>query len=327
MDRRVNAETGEGMTTTVFERNPKKTLFFSGLFVILIALSILEFTASKIIGLGKVVVYHSHPIYGYRPIPNQTVSRDQGRTTIHINNLGLRANQDWNENQANNTRVLFLGDSVTYGGSYIDNHDLFSTLAFKNNPNLQTANAGVNGWGILNIHGLIKNLNFMPAKVYITVVPEGDFYRGLNRIGGQLFWVDKPKWALEELFYYGVHKLSLQKNRELNIALLPKHEQEKTVALAAQALKEYDVYLKKQGHQHYIFITPTLFQVLQQATNDILVQQKLNHNDLNYIYIKDHIPNNLSIEQRKNLFHDSIHLTQAGHQLWANIIGQAINLK
>lgn len=311
----------------IFEKNPKKTLFFSVLLFIFIVVGVLEFSASKIFGLGKVVVYQSHPIYGYRPIANQLVSRDNGHTNIKINNLGLRANQDWLEKIPNKKRILFLGDSVTYGGSYIDNQDLFSTLAFKNNRNIETANAGVNAWGILNIHGLIKNLNFIPADIYITLVPEGDFYRGLNGIGGQPFWTRKPKYALEELWQHGAYVLSLKKNPGLLIRSLPLQEQEKTVELAVLALKEYDEYLKQQGFQHYIFITPTLPQVVENTENDLLIKNSLDNNKLDYVYIRNKIPQNLTQSQKTNLFHDAIHLSQKGHALWAEIIQKEIEPK
>jgi hypothetical protein len=319
-------------TNTIFEKNPTKTFLIFFVLIFIMGIGFLEFSASKIFGLGKVVVYQSHPIYGYRPIPNQNISRDSGKTNIKINNLGLRANQDWLEKKPNQTRILFLGDSVTYGGSYIDNQDLFSNLVFKKNKNItnnktiESGNAGVNGWGILNIHGLIKHLEFMPADIYITVVPEGDFYRGLNRIGGQPFWTRTPRMALEELLQHIIYVLSLKKNSELNILGLPLNEQQKTVELAVQGLKDYDLYLKQHGHKHYIFISPSVSQVLNQNKNDKLIYQALEKNKLNYIYIKNKIPDTLTQDQKSTLFHDNIHLSKAGHQLWADIIQKEIDL-
>lgn len=309
----------------IFERNPKKILVLFGFLFFLLALFILELFASNLFGLGKVILYESHPIFGYRPVPNQTVSRDNGKTNIKINNLGLRANQDWSDFPSHDKkRVLFLGDSVTYGGSYIDNEQLFSHLAFKNNPKIEAANAGVNAWGILNIHELIKNMHFMPADIYITVVPEGDFYRGLTRIGGQPFWTRQPKIALEEGFQHLVYILSLKKNSELNIRKLPDDEQQKTVDLAVQALKDYDADLKQNHHQHYIFISPTLSQVAQNASNDVLIENALKQSGLTYTYIRNKIPSSLTTAQKQSLFHDVIHLSQMGHQVWADIIQKEI---
>ncbi len=310
--------------TNIFEKNPKKTLLVIFILLSLMAVALLEYLAAALFGLGKVVVYDSHPIYGYRPTPAQTVSRDHGKTTVHINNLGLRANQDWGHKKSEQKRVLFLGDSVTYGGSYIDNTELFSSLVFKNHKNIVTANAGVNGWGILNIHGLIKNLDFRPADIYITVVPEGDFYRGLNGIGGQPFWTHPPRLALEELLQHFIYVLSLKKNGALNINGLSSIDQQKIVELATQGLKDYDLYLKQHGHQHYIFITPTKAQLLEGAPHDKFIQSALDTHQLSYIYIKNKISPNLKPAQKLALFHDSIHLSKSGHALWADIIQQEI---
>ena len=49
-----------------------------------------------------------------------------------IDRYGLRTTQDWGREDAE-IRVLFIGDSATYGGSYIANSELFST---ENSPPL-----------------------------------------------------------------------------------------------------------------------------------------------------------------------------------------------
>src|SRR5690606_34750321 len=121
----------------------------------------LAFTATELtlkrMGLGNPVIYDSSPVYGYRPLPNREYVRFGG-STIKFNNLGLRTNTDWDETKAN--KILFLGDSVTYGGSYIDNNELFSQLTVdlinqSNKSDYMSGNAGVNGWGVENFYGLV----------------------------------------------------------------------------------------------------------------------------------------------------------------------------
>src|SRR3989304_1941024 len=136
----------------IFEKYPKATLFIAGIVLSLVGLFTLEKLAGSL-GLGDVVVYESNPLYGYRPKPNQSVKRFH-QVKLCFNNLGLRAKEDWDLNKKEKY-VLFLGDSVTYGGSYIDNEELFSTLAVKSLPNVVAGNAGVNAWGILNVYGLV----------------------------------------------------------------------------------------------------------------------------------------------------------------------------
>src|SRR3990167_5186623 len=112
----------------MFKRHKIITLCF-GLFIIFLVLFIiLELTLKYVVGLGDPVLYRSYPLYGYRLLPDQELKRFHG-SAINVNNLGLRADVDWDNNIEN--KILFLGDSVTYGGSYISNDELFSSLAIK----------------------------------------------------------------------------------------------------------------------------------------------------------------------------------------------------
>ncbi len=267
--------------------------------------------AARQFGLGDVLLYESHPIYGYRVQPNQSIHRF-GNAHIKMNNLGLRASQDWDLHSPNH-KILFLGDSVTYGGSYIDNQDLFSEVAVRD-THFQAGNAGVNGWGILNIHGLVNELCFMPSLTYVTLVPEGDFYRGLNRFGGQPYWSKKARFALEELFFYGLYKLSLKKSPGFSFAALPIHEQEILVDIAVKHLKEMNDHLEAQGFKHIFMISPSRTQAMKQATIDPIIQKSLAKYDIKTHYLLDNFKDYGGDVDK--LFHDEIHLTKEGHQQW-----------
>lgn len=300
------------MKANLFERFPRLTLaIILGLFA-LAGVWLLE-QAAKHYGLGKVVVYQSNPIYGYRPMANQKTQRFN-QAQIEINNLGLRANQDWDMAPSSN-RVLFIGDSVTFGGSYISNEELFSEQAVKG-LSLEAGNAGVNGWGVMNVHALVKELEFTPAQTYVTVLPEGDFYRGLNRLGGQPYWTKQPKWALEELFYYGLYKLYLRKTPGLNYAALKEHEQEILVDIAARHLKDLDDFLSARGFSHHVFITPSLSQAKGEAPIDKRVQKALAKHEVKATYLLD----NMRGLDPTPFYHDVIHLTPQGHAQWGQWI-------
>ena len=84
-----------------------------------------DLIAKKSFGLGEPVVYDSHPLWGYSPRKSKIYSRFDGNK-ITINEVGLRSTNKWIKNGKN---ILFLGDSVTYGGSYINDDQTFSFLA------------------------------------------------------------------------------------------------------------------------------------------------------------------------------------------------------
>jgi hypothetical protein len=304
---------------TVFERCPKTTLFALILLMSVIVIAGLEWSAKTFFGLGKVVLYDTHPLYGYRPQPNQTVARTPN-VVVKTNNLGLRAQQDWDPLQKQN-KVLFLGDSVTYGGSYIANDHLFSYCAVSALPGWESGNAGVNGWGVSNVYAFVKTERFLPATVYVSVFPEGDFYRGINRIGGQPFWTISPKFALEELLQYGIYQFTLKKQSATRVFDNTSSDAYAIVESAVQDLKALDEYITSKGYTHLIYITPTREQMVSHTPNDVVVKSLLNKHGLPVVYIRDKLP-----QQNEKLaqtwFHDNIHLSNEGHQQWAQIISQ-----
>ena len=60
---------------------------------------------------------------------NQNIIR-RGKN-IYINNLGMRST-NLSNNEKDKFRILFYGDSVTYGGSIVNNEDLFSEKVCNN---------------------------------------------------------------------------------------------------------------------------------------------------------------------------------------------------
>jgi hypothetical protein len=162
---------------SIFERRPKATLACFWLAFLLLFGAVSEVALRHFTGMGRPVLFYANPSYGYRMLPNQETWRFGG-AHFKINNLGLRASDDWD--RAIQDKILFLGDSVTYGGNHISNEDLFSQTALKGLLDVRSGNAGIPNWGVENVYGLVVQEKFLPAGVYITTFIEDDFYRGLQ---------------------------------------------------------------------------------------------------------------------------------------------------
>ena len=298
-----NAPINKSLTITL--------VIFLGLFGLLI---ITELSLKILLGLGNPIIYDSNPLYGFRPLPNQETKRFFG-AKIKINNLGLRAEADWDSNPER--KILFLGDSVTWGGSRIDNQETFAHLAVKDLPQWQSGNGGVNAWGVENIYGLIVESNFTPAGIYVTTLTENDFYRGLTKIQGLPFYNVKPKYALLELWYYLCNKQNdLRYQNWEHYA----HENliEYVVGKAVKKLKEMDEFLKQRGCRQLIFITPYKNQVFENAPKDLIVNQLL-ISSLQPIYILDKL-RGMHLTDKDRIFYDSVHLDKPVHEIWGKII-------
>lgn len=285
------------------------------------ALALVEFGA-RAIGLGQPVLYDSHPFYGYRPLPAQAQRRSNvlkggGRVVdVRINNLGLRCARDWDGNP--HGKLLFLGDSVTYGGSYVSEDELFSSLAAAG-TGWDSCNGGVNAWGIENLHGLVVEAGFHPAEVYVTTVPEGDFYRGLTRIQGQPFYNRQPGWALEEALQYAA--FVLMERRYVNWQQsAPAELRRAVVERAALRLAEMTRVLAGLRFRHVLLITPDRAQAAGRRPPDPIVREALAHHDLKPVYLRDEL--RLAPEDVPALYVDSVHLSPAGHRRWAEAISR-----
>jgi hypothetical protein len=306
-------------SASILERHPRATLAAVWLFFLLLFVAAAEIGLRQLSGLGRPVLFYQHPAYGYRLQPNQETWRFGG-AHFKINNLGLRAAEDWDADPRD--KIVFLGDSVTYGGNHISNHELFSARAAQGLP-LRSGNAGIPNWGVENVHALVVQEQFLPASVYVTTFIEDDFYRGLSDAGNKP-WIkyQAPRFALEELADFVWHKY-FTNTQEINRGAREAEPAELRVARAAAKLKEMDEFLRARGYGHLIFISPTLKQALGEQPPDARVKAALDAQHVKAIYLRERLPA-ASTEQKRAWYHDSTHLAQEGHAVWAEIMREEL---
>lgn len=303
-----------------FERHPVATL--ASVWLVFFALFAVasEIALKSLTGLGRPVLFEAHPAYGYRLQPNQETWRFGG-AHFRINNLGLRAREDWDRGVRD--KVLFLGDSVTYGGNHISNEQLFSERAVQGLPGLRSGNAGVPNWGVENVYGLVVEQGFLPAATYVTTFIEDDFYRGLTS-GRNRPWIkyQTPYFALQELAEFVWHKY-FRNTAELNRREREGEPPQARVERAARKLKALDEFLKARGYKHVIFISPTRQQVLEGRPRDARVKAELERHGVDALYLLDRLPA-AAAQERRAWYQDNDHLTAQGHALWGRLIREEL---
>lgn len=305
---------------TVFERHPKKTLAAVWLVCLAIFMVIAEVGLKHFSGLGRPVLFEAHPAYGYRLQPSQETWRFGG-AHFKINNLGLRASADWDADPKD--KILFLGDSVTYGGNHISNQDLFSELAARGIPGMQPGNAGIPNWGVENVHALVVKEKFLPASVYVTTFIEDDFYRGLQH-GRNKPWIKyrAPAFALEELAEFVWHKYFTD-TAEINRRERESEPADARVTRAAARLKEMDELIRARGYRHLMFISPTRQQVLGERAPDARVRAALERHGVRAVYLIERLPA-ASAAERRAWYQDNDHLTEKGHAVWGRLMHEEL---
>jgi hypothetical protein len=306
------------MPRNLFERHPGKTLAAVWLVFLLAFAGVTEYALKEFSGLGRPQLFYKHPAYGFRLKPNQETWRFGG-AHFKINNLGLRAMHDWDAGI--DDKILFLGDSVTYGGNRIANQDLFSEIAVRDLPGFRSGNAGIPNWGVENVYGLVVEAGFLPARIYVTTLIEDDFYRGLT-LGENRPWIkyETPLFAWQELLEFVWHKY-FKDTAELNRREREKEPPSVRVERAAHKLKAMDEFLKAKGYRHLIFISPTHRQVMNVRPKDPAVQAALDRHGVAAVYLLDRVAALRAPEEERGSWHqDEDHLTVKGHGVWGELI-------
>ena len=180
----------------------KKKFFYliSVILIILIPTTVTEIYL-KYVGLGDPIIYDPNFVYGYAPRINQKKNRLKD-STVTINDVGLRAIYDWKENE-NKKKIIFFGDSVTYGGSYIDDRETFShlTCEYLNDINYLCGNAGVNAYGIHNIvYRSRYDTRIADDNLRIFILVPDDFYRGLQDHNTAHFYMKENNFLFPAIF-------------------------------------------------------------------------------------------------------------------------------
>lgn len=146
------------------------------------------------IGLGNPILFYANASYRFAPLPNQQQVRQRG-AKVSIDSKGLRNSADWSDPA--DGKLLFIGDSVTWGGTYIDDRQLFSDgvcqrLAAATGKRYICGNAGANQYGTDNMAERIRYANVNDESVLVVTLIAADAIRGRVDAEGRYFFMQRP---------------------------------------------------------------------------------------------------------------------------------------
>lgn len=141
----------------------KKILIFIVFFLLCIEILL------RCIGLCDALLYQSSNQYEYIAQPNQ--DRCRFGAHIHYNSYSQRNE----EPDSNKTIILGLGDSVIFGGTWMD-QDSLATSLFSKETGMQMLNIAAGSWGPDNCAAYLKEKGTFHAKAIILVCSSHDAY-------------------------------------------------------------------------------------------------------------------------------------------------------
>lgn len=303
-------------------RKQKKTILLIACFLIIffVTLKILDYILQKKYGLGNPVIYDKSRITGYSLKPNQEIDR-RGKI-IKINNVGMRSSSNWNFEKGNLKKILFFGDSVTYGGSIVNNSDLFTEkICEKLNSEIskfQCGNLGVNGYNIYSILRSIKYKKMDDEDLIVITIIANDFVRSFHNIISQPFWskeINAFYPALTEIFFIYLdkyrNKIKYELGNEQQLSSVYKKYYEDLIEELYQVLED-------NNKPYMIFYSPTLNEIKNEEDNKYFIQ--LLENRFKNLFNLS----NISYKDKKGIYFDHVHLNELGHEIYAEYMQSKI---
>lgn len=166
-----------------------------------------ELALRLFLGLGAPPLLTADDEIGYLFQANQDLVRFTNR--VHINGYHQRSEDVVVSDSARTARVLFLGDSITWGGVLTDQSktypELFEArLADWCDHPVETLNASAGSWGIGNLRAYAERFGFFGSDLVVVQVGEGDLTQPTSDSSGvgNLCSLPRraPTFALREFF-------------------------------------------------------------------------------------------------------------------------------
>jgi lysophospholipase L1-like esterase len=276
-------------------------------------------------GLGDPIIYSRNAAYRYAPLPNQHANRRGASVTIGPE--GLRGLDSWSG--AADYHVLFVGDSVTWGGTNTDDNQTFAYLTCEKlkarfRQRFVCGNAGVNGYGTDN---MIARLRYDPqlkrADTIVVTLISVDPIRGTSDLTSAHFFTRQPFGPLRgiwEVAAYGAFTVAARLRWDEN-----SYDASFDIPVAMEALQRLYAELhelEKSGKRILIVFSPHKDEFYGDPDElDADVRADLARSGFSFLDLTEPMRGVVG----RGVYYDNVHLNPVGHALYADWIANALS--
>jgi hypothetical protein len=175
----------------------------STLAVLLLCVAITEVILRFVVGLGNPILIQADPDCAYILKPDQNVYRFFVHT--RTNRYGMRSDEVRAMRDASALRILFVGDSITYGTTRVDQSDIFTEFLHRDLPALinrpvEVLNASAGAWAPDNELSYLRSRGIFHADLVVLVLNNGDLTQPRATVAevGEDLPLKRPTTAIEE---------------------------------------------------------------------------------------------------------------------------------
>jgi len=157
------------------------------------------------LGLGNPILIEPDTACSYILKPDQDVIRFSVHT--HINHYGMRADEVPAQRALGALRLLFVGDSLTYGTTRVDQREIFTEVLRRDLPGMlqrpvEVLNASAGAWAPDNELAYVRSRGIFQSDIVLLVLNDGDLSQPrstLAQVGAELPQ-KRPASAIGELY-------------------------------------------------------------------------------------------------------------------------------
>jgi hypothetical protein len=301
----------------------KISYFFLFLFGLLI---IIECCLRLGFGFCDALLYQSSDQYEYIVQPNQDRHRFGAR--LLTNSYSQRSE----EPDSTKTIILGLGDSIIFGGGWID-HDSLATTLFSYETGMQMLNISCGSWGPDNCVAYLKEKGTFGAKAMVLVCSSHDAYDGMSFVPVVGVWPRYPDkqykfaiWELIDRYLIPYIKIKTQTKHYAD----PDAEVEKKAA-DRQVVQKSPYFVKgfdelKQiadsfGIPFWIYLHAEQGEVKLGRYNDMGQQIVMWADTANVKLI-----NGIKEGEQLDMYHDAVHFNERGQRHLADVLEKNLRL-
>ncbi len=157
------------------------------------------------LGLGNPILIQADSACGYFLKPDQDVTRFFVHT--HVNHDGMRSDEVRTVHEPGTVRLLFVGDSITYGTTRVDQSAIFTEILHRDlpavmNQPVEVLNASAGAWAPDNELSFLESRGIFGADLVLLVLNDGDLTQPRATIAevGDDLPQRRPATALGELY-------------------------------------------------------------------------------------------------------------------------------
>lgn len=300
--------------------------FIGATVISLLFLVAVELILRYCFGFCDALLYRLSDKYEYIAQPNQTRHRFGAR--LLTNSYSQRSE----EPDSTKVKVLGLGDSVIFGGGWMD-HDSLATTLFSNEMGMQMLNISAGSWGPDNCVAYLKEQGTFGAKAMVLVCSSHDAYDGMSFtpvVGVYPNYPDSQyKLAMREAIdRYMIPYIKAKTNTKQYAD--PDAEVAKRAA-DRQVIQKSPYFVK--GFDDLKHIADSLsvpFMIYLHAEQGELKQYRYNDMGQQIILWADSarvsLINGINEGERPEMYHDAIHFNERGQRHLADVLKKYIKL-